>query len=287
MKVLLATDGSQSAEIAGSLLARLPHSERLQLTIMAVNPIFQIYGPNKVLEWMKRVADTEKELASKVCEHLAKEFEGADSSVEIVVADGSAGSAIVSEAKSRQSDLIVIGAIGHSTLERVMQGSVSDFVATHAPCSVFVVRPNAIPVDEFRICYAYDDSSQCKNALHVLSQFKWGSHTHLDLVHAVSIPLTYSDVPIAYDMTPFIDEMKEVLSKAAIDIGKIFPKIDSHVFEANHVGASIVDFAERHNCNLIVLGDTGHGLLSKFLLGSVSRFVLRHAKCSVWIGRKL
>ncbi len=49
MKVLLATDGSVSAEAAGSLLAHLPHSDPLERTIMAVPPRIELIGGSKVL----------------------------------------------------------------------------------------------------------------------------------------------------------------------------------------------------------------------------------------------
>jgi len=55
---------------------------------------------------------------------------------------------------------------------------------------------------------------------------------------------------------------------------------------SDHIGDSIVNVAEETNANLIVVGDTGHSLLSRFLLGSTSKYVLRHAPCSVWISRR-
>lgn len=214
MKVLLATDGSVSAEIAGSLLARLPHSDRLELTILAVPPILEIFGTSKVIEWAKQVSASEKERAMIVCQHLAKVFEGADAEIEIVVGEGNAGSAIVSQAKARECELIVLGAIGHSALERVIQGSVSDFVATHAHCSVLVVRPNSIPEGAFNICVAYDKSPQCEIVFDDLEKFKWGNGVQLSIAHTVAIPFSYSEIPISYDMAQMLSESNEMLSEA-------------------------------------------------------------------------
>jgi nucleotide-binding universal stress UspA family protein len=286
MKVLFATDGSLSAEAAGSLLARLPHSDRLELTIMAVTPILEVFGVNEVVEWAKSVSTTEKEFATKVCQHLAKVFDGADAKIEIVVVEGNPGAAIVSQAKARGCELIVLGAIGHSSLERVIQGSVSELVATKAHCSVLIVRPDSIPDGEFNICVAYDDSQPSKVIFEDLAKFKWGKGVQLNIAHAVETPFSYSDVPLAYDMTPILTEMKEIVGKVAASVENQFPNVKPHVFEANHAGAGIVDFAAQHRSNLIMLGDTGKGLIGEFLLGSVSRFVLRHAKGSVWIARK-
>lgn len=57
------------------------------------------------------------------------------------IVEGHPGSTIVEQAGSLGAELVVLGAIGMNTLNRIMLGSVSDFVATHAPCSVLVVRP--------------------------------------------------------------------------------------------------------------------------------------------------
>jgi nucleotide-binding universal stress UspA family protein len=289
MKVLLATDGSKSAEAAAALFARLPHSERIELTVIAVNPVIQIYGPNRVVEWIKRAAESEKELATNVCRRIGKMFEGANASVDIVVAEGHPGSSIVSEAKSRGCDLIVLGAIGHSVVDRVLVGSVSDFVATHAHCSVLLVRPKEqaeLNAEHLKLCIAYDDSQPSKVAIQNILKFKWGDTTHVDLFHAVAIPYSYSEIPIAYDIEPIMDAMKTVLGDASRDLQGQFGSVIPYVVQASHVGDAIVDFSKKHHTDILVLGDTGHGLLSRFLLGSVSRFVLRHARCSVWISRK-
>jgi len=52
-------------------------------------------------------------------------------------------------AQSERADLIVVGSHGRSGLAKMMLGSVSSHVVTHAPCSVLVVkqtgRPKAAP----------------------------------------------------------------------------------------------------------------------------------------------
>ena len=47
---------------------------------------------------------------------------------------------ILDEAKDWGADLIVLGSHGYRSLERLMLGSVSESVATHAHCSVEVIR---------------------------------------------------------------------------------------------------------------------------------------------------
>jgi len=59
-----------------------------------------------------------------------------------------------------------------------------------------------------------------------------------------------------------------------------------HVLDAVHVGNALTQFAEENQIDLMVMGDTGKNLLERFLMGSASRYVLRHAHTSVWIARR-
>jgi nucleotide-binding universal stress UspA family protein len=54
---------------------------------------------------------------------------------------GHPGEEIVACARDIGADLIVVGSVGKSQIERVLVGSVSTFVVTHSPVSVLVVRP--------------------------------------------------------------------------------------------------------------------------------------------------
>lgn len=47
----------------------------------------------------------------------------------------------------------------------------------------------------------------------------------------------------------------------------------------------ILEEAEAFGADLIVVGSHGHGMLERFLLGSVSQAVALHASCSVEIVR--
>ena len=187
------------------------------------------------------------------------------------------------------SDLIVLGAEGHSLIERLLLGSVSDHVATHAPCSVLVVRPG-VEKDEadhtFKICIAHDNSDPANRALEELREFGWHSHTHIDLVSVMNTVYVDMNPPVYIDMEPVRKAIAENVQKAAATIGDVSPEVTTHVLEGNHTGFKLVDFATSTKADLIVLGNTGAGMLTQFLLGSVSRYVLRNASCSVWITRQ-
>jgi len=47
---------------------------------------------------------------------------------------------ILDAAREWRADLIVLGSRGEKGLRRFLLGSVAEFVARHAPCSVLIVR---------------------------------------------------------------------------------------------------------------------------------------------------
>jgi nucleotide-binding universal stress UspA family protein len=57
------------------------------------------------------------------------------------------------------------------------------------------------------------------------------------------------------------------------------------IVELGHPTSRIVDAAEEWHADLIVVGSHGRRGLERFLLGSVSEVVARHAHCSVEIIR--
>lgn len=59
----------------------------------------------------------------------------------VLVEVGIAWQAICDIAAARKCDLIVLGTHGHGMLDRLL-GTTASRVANHAPCSVFMVRPD-------------------------------------------------------------------------------------------------------------------------------------------------
>ncbi len=77
---------------------------------------------------------------------LAKAVEAANASGTRPIRElaiGRAEYAIIEGAERGEADLVVVGHRGLSGLSRTLLGSVSEYVASHAPCPVLVVRPRA------------------------------------------------------------------------------------------------------------------------------------------------
>lgn len=58
-----------------------------------------------------------------------------------------------------------------------------------------------------------------------------------------------------------------------------------YAIEVGHPAERIVIDAEQWGADLIVIGHRGHGLMGRWLLGSIAKQVMHHATCAVLVAR--
>ena len=73
-------------------------------------------------------------------ERVAPGIRDAGFSVRTAMEEGDARFVIVDHAVQWKADLIMLGSHGKTDLERLLLGSVSEYVLRHAHCSVMIVR---------------------------------------------------------------------------------------------------------------------------------------------------
>jgi nucleotide-binding universal stress UspA family protein len=146
MKILLATDGSDYSKAAVNSVAERPWPQGSEVKIIsAMNVPFAPTTegwvmPDSYYSELDRVAREQAEAAVK--DAVERIESGKASGIEIItkIISGSAGEVILDEAERWDADLIVLGSHGYSGWQRFLLGSVSHAVATHAHCSVEIVR---------------------------------------------------------------------------------------------------------------------------------------------------
>lgn len=79
------------------------------------------------------------------------------------------------------------------------------------------------------------------------------------------------------------DKAKEKLSSYVSEYFRDV-EVDTHAkLAAQPVDQVIIDFANEHQCDLIVISSHGRGSLGNLLLGSVVQKVIRHSPCPVMV----
>jgi nucleotide-binding universal stress UspA family protein len=146
MKVLLAVDGSAFSEEAAREVARRPWPAGSELKVISVvePPYAPSMGPwglpqTYFVEMDKLAAEKARATVESALTILrAGEDKGLKLSSEIP--RGPSKQVILEEAERWGADLIVVGSHGYGFWDRLLLGSVSQAVASHAPCSVEIVR---------------------------------------------------------------------------------------------------------------------------------------------------
>jgi nucleotide-binding universal stress UspA family protein len=139
--ILLATDGSEEAQLAATTAADLAEKTNSELHVVTVGPDYPLYElPEHPADFEDVLRENRRE-AKEMLEQQAKRIEQSGGSVkETHLREGRAEEEIVEVAEEIGAGLIVMGSRGHGRLRRALLGSVSDAVARHAHCPVTIVR---------------------------------------------------------------------------------------------------------------------------------------------------
>ena len=135
MKILLATEGSKHSIAAARAVAEQPWPEGTEVKVMSmVNPL--VYSIEEIGLFDSGGTDRAHRAIGDAAQILA----GAEVKMSAEVIAGRPDRRIAHEAKEWGADLIVVGTEDRRGLRRLLKRSVSEWVASRAPCSVKVVR---------------------------------------------------------------------------------------------------------------------------------------------------
>jgi nucleotide-binding universal stress UspA family protein len=137
-RILLAVDGSDHAVHATKVAAELGQCmESAELRIVvAYDPIPPYLGEPNLQAAIDARLNEAQEILQKAVETIGKSH--LDIHTELI--EGNSAEAIIEVAKTRNSDVIVMGSRGLGRLAGLLLGSTSQKVVSHAPCPVLIVR---------------------------------------------------------------------------------------------------------------------------------------------------
>ena len=138
-KILTAVDGSDISERAVEKAVDLAKQNGAELhLIYVIETGFISPGPGDTVRDLvhKRFEDEGKEILDK----LTSKVKEAGISVESHLEVGHAGNTIIKKADDLACDLIIVGSLGKSKLDRLLLGSVSSHVVNYAKTNILVIR---------------------------------------------------------------------------------------------------------------------------------------------------
>ena len=144
MKVLLAVDGSEFSQAATQFLVSQMRPEGAEVLVLrVVEPIIFSIPPQMAPTYTPEQDEIVKEAfrqAQESVNQASQALRSAGFSVNTRIVDAEARNGILESAAEWRADLIVLGSHGRKGLQRFLLGSVAEFVARHADCSVEIVR---------------------------------------------------------------------------------------------------------------------------------------------------
>jgi nucleotide-binding universal stress UspA family protein len=146
-RILMATDGSEEANLAAMTAAELAYRTYSELHLVCVADKYSYYVKHEPGQ-----AENVQQRAQEVLDAQVKEIEQSGGKVagkHVRVSERHPSDGIVRVAEETGADLVVMGSRGLGGINRALMGSVSDSVVRHAHCPVLVGRkepPQTLPL---------------------------------------------------------------------------------------------------------------------------------------------
>ena len=302
-KILLATDGSDEANLAAGTAAEIAAGTGSELYVVTVfqksatvHPYYEVRFPEAAERYLRGAREEIQKVLDKQVERIGK------SGAEVAGAHLKTGEPvgeIVALAEDMGAGLIVVGSRGLGGVRRALVGSVSTGVLRHAHCSVLVVRgrvggrhgegrvhPPA------KLLVAVDGSEEATAAAGVATELAeaFGSEVHV----AYAMQEERYRPHLGPEMWEGWEEGFERAKRSARSWveaeaqrmkGEGTIKVEPHLL-LGRPSAAIVWLAGETGADLVLVGSRGLGAMRRTLLGSVSDSVVRHAHCPVMVVRK-
>jgi len=144
MKILLAVDGSEFSQAATQAIVSQTRPEGVEVLVLrVVEPLIFSIPPQMAPGYAPEQDEIIKEeirQAQESVNQASQALRSAGITVNTRIVEAEARNGILDIAAKWRPDLIVLGSHGRKGLQRFLLGSVAEFVARHADCSVEIVR---------------------------------------------------------------------------------------------------------------------------------------------------
>lgn len=285
MHVLWPSDGSPGARRVLPALARLCHRPDDLLTVVTVDEPPTLDVARVLIGNGDAAMDGATLLASQLA--LVARLPGR---IEGVTVHGLAGPQVVAVAADARPDLVVMGSHARRSAHRLLLGSTSAFVARQAPCSVLVLRQQALPR---RILVAHDGSSDVRAALQTLRALGPIPGAEVTLIRVVAEgPPTEAFPGHARRFAPGIGRVARARAREAEE-GLALEEREYHQAGFTATRSAVLrgdpwlrlrEQIQRLRPDLVVVGATGLRSI-RMMPGSIPERTLREAPSAVLISR--
>lgn len=283
-RILLATDGSASADGAAGLVAELCRRGPCKVSVLAVfepapMPVPSADPSLAAMTTMAGDAALRDDFFARVERQAARCFKGNPRPIER--AEGSPVRSIVEAAANAGADLIVTGLRVHSLMDRLVGDETALRVTRAAERPVFAVAPTLTQMPR-RAVVGIDFSRACMRAAAAAAGMLADGGT-LTLLHArprLDVAAASDDnIDTAYasGVTAALEGLRTALAASHHGITVVAERRDGEA------AAAIMNFAIAAKADFVAVGRHRRNAIAHAVLGSVATSLLRKATLSVLV----
>ncbi|MDE3101113.1 MAG: universal stress protein [Chloroflexota bacterium] len=290
MRILFATDGSATADVALDLLLSFPLRPSDHVTVLAV-PVhtYTGVGIDGTGVYFAEIAQEETAAARRLAQTIREKIGAKGVPTTARIDEGLVAQTIIDVARSEGAGVIVMGSRGLGRLAAAVLGSTARAVSRHSPIPVLVARDRREAPR--RILVAADGSDDAYVAIRTLAALPLPTRPEVTLLHVLperAAPATHGaaspeELQATVERCDREDAL-DILSRA----GKLLPGGASVRMELERGRPSerILEVAAGSGTDLIVVGARGRSLRGEgFLQGSTTDELLEKAHCAVLVAR--
>ncbi|HEX8036734.1 MAG TPA: universal stress protein [Ktedonobacterales bacterium] len=316
--IVVPLDGSERAEQALPIAARIASKGGGVVTLLRVVDVQEWYGPYFVPTgggmmpsggWTPSSGMNEgREVAEAYLKGMAASPTLLAVQTSVMVRDGAAAHVILEEIELQHADLVVMGSHGRTGLSRWALGSVAEHVARHATVPVLILHENSSPLIDLsqplRMLVPLDGSARARAALapaiELLISLRAPASAEMHLVMVVA-PYVVEETDSSY--TLMLEGARSYLTGVAEDVrqeaaGRIPLSVTWSVATDNDFADGIIQVAENRRSiegaqstegpgsfDLIAMATHGRTGIARWALGSVGEHVFHGTRLPFLIVR--
>ena len=283
--LLLATDGSASADGAAGLVAELRRGTRCQVSVLAIYEPAPMPVPSAdpslaAMTTMSGDASLRHEFFARVDHQIDRCF-AAQPPVDLVREEGSPVRGIVEQAATVRADLIVTGLRVHSLMDRLVGDETALRVTRATDRPVFAVSPSLTQLP--RRAVVGIDFSRASMRAAVAAAGMLAAGGTLTLVHArprldaAAASADGIDVPYASGVAAALDGLRTTIAASHPSVTIDTERRDGEAAE------TLLNYAIAVKADFVAVGRHRRNAIAHAVLGSVATTLLRKAKLSVLV----
>ncbi|MHC1762223.1 MAG: universal stress protein [Negativicutes bacterium] len=297
-KIMVAYDGSTHSNTALEWAMQIGVDNGAELRVVKVfEPMLETYEGvyysdatvAKEYEHMVKTDEQKMEDLKVFCKGVCK------IKVQVELLKGYVVSTLLKYAQKNEIDLIVAGTKGHGVLGEILMGSVTGSLVSLSKAPVLIVKEQRASTQLKKIFVAYDGSEYSKAALGTAMDIGVSSGAEICTVKVadaldVAWLASMAESGAAMKLGELLAEMEEAEKKILDEAKSVAAlkgiEIGTELLPSGNVAVALLQYAEKINADMIVVGTLGHGVLSELLLGSVSRNLISVSQIPVLVVKK-